>query len=70
MRNTVQTACVVGLGFAVFPITAIHHFLNAGFEHGVKVGILLDQDVFAFSLVFAVEIDDGVGGCAAACEVV
>ena len=53
-----KAVTIIGLGFAVFPITAIHHFLNAGFEHGVKIGILLNQDVVAAAVILTVEVDD------------
>ncbi len=70
MRHAVQAAFFIGLWLAVFPVFGINHFLHTRFEHSVEIFALFDQDIFAFAAVFAVQVDDGVGSCAATGEVV
>ena len=50
----VEITCVVGLGFAFFPIFAKDNFLNTGFEDGVEIFALFHEDVFTLACILAV----------------
>jgi len=57
--ETVGNAGIAGRRFAVFPIGSIDDLGDTGFEHRIEIVGHFNEDVFSFTVVFAVEVDNG-----------
>ena len=60
--DDVGESAISGDGFGVFPVFCVDGFLDTGFEGGIKMVSHLDEDVFAFAPVLAIQIDDSMTG--------
>ena len=51
------------LRFAVLPVISIDDLLDAGFGNGIEILTHLNENIFAFAAIFAVEFNNSMSCC-------